>query len=75
MPVVRDVVCLVLGIWGVIHEELSGKANPMVLAIYGIFMVAPGLIAAVWLTQSGTGSPSSEGPPQPQPPQVSSSGG
>ncbi len=75
LTVLRDVVCLALGVWGVIKEELSGKADLGRLAFFAILMVAPAALAAVWLAQSGTAGPSSEPPaslPPPSPPSPSS---
>lgn len=74
MTVVRDMVCLGLGGWGVIHEELSGKPSLGVLALYGVLMVAPGALATWWLAQSGTGSPSPLPPPEPSPSPPASNG-
>jgi hypothetical protein len=64
-------------VWGVIHEELSGKADLGRLAFFAILMVAPAALAAVWLAQSGTAGQSSEPPAQlpPSSPQSPSSSG
>jgi hypothetical protein len=69
--VLRDMVCLAIGVWGVIHEELSGKADLGRLGFFAVLMVAPGVLAGVWLAiqQSGTAGPgpSSGSPPSPSP--------
>jgi len=75
MTVVRDMVCLAVGVWGVIHEELSGKADLGRLAFFAVLMIAPGILATLWLAQSGTGSPSPPSPQEPSPPQPASNGG
>jgi hypothetical protein len=62
------VVCLALGVWGVITEELSGKADLGRLAFFAGLMIAPAALAAVWLAQSGTAGSSSDPPAQPSPP-------
>lgn len=72
VTIMRDLVCLGLGVWGVVHEELSGKPNLGVLALYGVLMVAPGALATLWLAQSGTGSASPPSPPEPSPPPLPS---
>lgn len=64
LTVLRDMVCFGLGGWGVIHEALRDKPEVMVLTFFGVLMVAPSVLAAHWLAQSGIGGPSSE-PPQP----------
>lgn len=70
--VLRDLVCLAVGGWGVIHEELSGHPSPTVLAVYAVMMVSPGVLAAGWLAREGTGGQSSP-PPGDSPPPPSSS--
>lgn len=75
MTIVRDLVCLAVGVWGVIHEELSGKADLGRLAFFAVLMVVPGALATVWLAQSGTASPSPPSPPEPSPSPPASSGG
>lgn len=77
LVVLRDVVCLALGVWGVIHEELSGKADLGRLAFFAGLMVAPAALAAVWLAQSGTAGSSSDpavSPPAPPSPSPSPNG-
>jgi hypothetical protein len=64
--VLRDLVCLAVGVWGVVHEELSSKPDLGRLAFFSVLMVAPGVLATVWLAaQSGIGGQSS--PPQVEP--------
>ncbi len=68
LTVLRDVACLALGVWGVIHEELSGKADLARLAFFAALMVAPAALAAAWLARSDTAGQSSEPPASPPPP-------
>lgn len=73
----RDIICLGLGVWGVIHEELSGKADLGRLAFFAVLMIAPGVLATRWLTmQSGTVGPgsSSDVSVEPSPSSTPSSG-
>lgn len=72
MTIVRDVASLAVGVWGVVHEELSGKADLGRLAFFAVLMIAPGILATLWLAQSSTAGPSSEPPAQPQSPSPSS---
>lgn len=65
--VTRDLVSLVLGVLGIIHEELSGKADLGRLGFFAVLMLAPGVLATVWLAQSGTGAGSSPSLPQEPP--------
>lgn len=77
LTVLRDVVCLALGVWGVVKEELSGKADLGRLVFFALLMIAPAALAAVWLAQSGTAGSSSDPPvqpPSPSSPSPSSSG-
>lgn len=71
LTVGRDVICLGLGIWGVIHEELSPQPDLTRMAFFGVLMVAPGVLAAWWLGRS-TGSPSLGPPSEPSAPASSS---
>lgn len=71
MIVLRDLASLAIGVWGVVHEELSGKADLGRLGLFAVLMVAPGALAGWWLAkqQSGTAGPgqSSGSPPAPSP--------
>lgn len=69
LTVLRDVLATGAGLWGVIHEELSGKADLGRLTLFAVLMVAPGALAGFWLTQQppGIGGPSSPPPPPPSP--------
>lgn len=70
LTVTRDLVCLALGVWGVIHEELSPHPSVEVMGLYGVLMVAPGVLAA-WLL-GRTGPPSLPPPSPPSSPSLSS---
>lgn len=75
MTVVRDLVCLAVGVWGVIHEEMSGKADLGRLGFFAVLMVVPGALATVWLAQSGTASALPPSPSEPSPSHSPSNGG
>jgi hypothetical protein len=70
LTVLRDLVCLALGVWGVVHEELSAHPSVEVMGFCGVLMVAPGVLAA-WLL-GRTGSPSLPPPSPPASPLPSS---
>jgi hypothetical protein len=64
----RDLVCLVLGVSGVVYEEVSGKADLGRLVFFAVLAIAPGVLAAVWLGRTGSGPsppPLEESPPSP----------
>lgn len=69
LTVLRDVLATGAGLWGVIHEELSGKADLGRLALFAVLMVAPGALASFWLAQQppSTGGQSSPPPVPPSP--------
>jgi hypothetical protein len=73
LTVVRDVLCLGLGVWGVIREEVGGHPDLTRLLFFAALMVSPGLIAAAWLGRTGARSISS--PSEPSSPPSSLPGG
>jgi len=60
LTVGRDVICLTVGVWGVIHEELSRTPDLTRMGFFGVLMISPGLLAAWWLGR--TVAPSSTPP-------------
>jgi hypothetical protein len=72
LMVLRDVLCLGLGVWGVVTEELSGNADLTRLLFFGVLMISPGLLAAAWLgrTTGGSSSVSSQPEPSQSPPSL-----
>lgn len=58
--VIRDVVCLGIGAWGVVHEELSPHPDLTRMLFFAALATSPGLLAAIWLWRIG--SPSSPPP-------------
>lgn len=70
LTVGRDLACLVLGIWGVVNEELSKAPDLTRMGFFGMLMISPGLFAAWWLGR--TGSPSLPPSPEPSAPSPSS---
>ena len=69
LTVGRDVICLGLGIWGVIHEELSPQPDVLRMGFFGVLMIAPAALATWWLgrTTGTSSSPSPSEPPSPSP--------
>jgi hypothetical protein len=72
VTVLRDLAGLVIGGWGMIHEELGGHPESTPLLIYGAMMVAPSVLATTWLARSGIASPSSPPPADSSQPSPSS---
>jgi hypothetical protein len=64
--VVRDLVVTATGVFGVIHEELTGRANPYLLLLYAVVLQVPGAIglfqAIVVGKQVPTGTTSTSSP-------------
>jgi hypothetical protein len=80
LTVLRDLIPLGIGAWGIVHEEITGHFNPYALVLYGAMIGVPGLIRwaeLVKLFNGGqvtiTAAPSLE-PPVPSSPPSSSSG-
>jgi hypothetical protein len=67
LVVVRDILCLGLGAWGIIIEETSTKPELNRLIFFAIVMVAPLTFATWFLAQFGTVSPSLQRPSSSQP--------
>jgi hypothetical protein len=68
LTILRDVVCLVLGAWGVVNEELSAHPDLSRLGFFGILMIAPMTLAGWWLGRTGSQSSPPEPAPSPVPP-------
>jgi hypothetical protein len=54
LTVLRDLVCLVAGVLGLAHEELSPHPNLQIMAFFGLLMTAPSLLGAWLLGRTGT---------------------
>ena len=51
VTVVRDLTCLAVGVFGVIHQELSGRVNPELLVVYTALLGLPGAISVLQLVR------------------------
>lgn len=67
LTVGRDLVCLVLGVWGVVREELSRTPDLTRMGFFAMLILAPAGLGIWWLGR--TGSPSS--PQAPESPPIS----
>lgn len=72
--ILRDVALLAVGVFGLLHQELTGQANPLLLGVYTTLLGIPGAASAIALLRStGNGgsppSPSVEPSSQPEPEQ------
>lgn len=67
--ILRDLLLLGLGVFGILHQELTGNANALLLAVYTTLLGIPGaanLYAIVRSTSSGASPPSAPQPPASQ---------
>jgi len=64
--ILRDVTLLVVGVFGLLHQELTGQANPYLLGVYTTLLGIPGAANAIALLKS-TGSGESTHSPPPVP--------
>lgn len=71
----RDLVCLGLGVWGVVTEELKASPDLGRMGFFAVLMLAPGALAARWLTRPDTGGQSSPSLLEPASPSSSPPGG
>jgi hypothetical protein len=74
---VRDVLCLGLGIFGVAHQEITGRVNVDLLVLYAALLGTPGTIGLINLARgkvsvSVTTEPSPTSPEHVPPPPSSS---
>jgi hypothetical protein len=60
LGILRDLVCLAAGITGIMHQEFSGQASPLLLAVYTSLLGIPGAANALAILRgTGGGSPPS----------------
>lgn len=70
LVLLRDLAPLVLGIFGVLHQEITGRVNLDLLGLYTLLLGTPGAIAVVHLVRGNEGqsdTPSSSPAPPPSP--------
>lgn len=73
LTVLRDMACLPVGAWGVIHEELKLHPNAGLIIVYFVAMISPGVLGALLLGRTGMlfsqppSQPSLSSPPSPSP--------
>lgn len=72
--IVKDVLLFGTGLAGIVYQQVTGKVDAMLLAVFTIMVGLPG-IAALWSlrTTSTTNLSSSESPPSPSSPDSHSS--
>jgi hypothetical protein len=67
LTVLRDLLLLGVGIFGILYQLVTGKTDPALLVVFTTMLGIPGVANVLWLLkQSGE-------PPQPEPPSDSSS--
>lgn len=70
--VIRDLVLLGVGSWGIVYQQLSGVINVPLLAIYTILVGVPGAAGVLKLLRN---VPIEPGSPSSQPPSSSTGAG
>lgn len=63
--VVRDLVLLGVGSWGIVYQQLQGVINVPLLAIYTVLVGVPGAAGALRLLRSVPTEPVSSSSPPP----------
>lgn len=68
--VFRDLLLLGLGVFGILHQELTGQPEPALLVVYTTLLGIPGAANVLSILKSTTvaGASSSSRPPESQPP-------
>lgn len=62
----RDVTCLVLGLAGIAHQEVTGGVQPLLLTVYSVLLGIPTSLGIANLIRNGgtdTNGPSSHSQP------------
>lgn len=54
----RDVALTLIGLGGILHQELSGQVKPELLILYGTILGIPGITNLVGLARASTPAPS-----------------
>lgn len=72
--VLRDLSLLGVGIFGLLHQELTGQANPALLLVYTTILGIPGATNILAILRSTTPTGDGESEPSPPPPVGSSPG-
>lgn len=63
--VLRDLALLAVGIFGILHQEITGEASPLLLAVYTTLLGIPGAANALAILKGTTGGGGST-PEQPR---------
>lgn len=64
--ILRDFVLLAVGVFGILHQEITGQANPLLLATYTTLLGIPGAANAlsILLRNNGNGGSGQSGSQQ-----------
>lgn len=64
LVVLRDLLLLAVGIFGLLHQEITGEANPWLLAVYTAILGVPGAANILSILKStGSGESLQSSPP------------
>jgi hypothetical protein len=66
---IRDIGCFVLGIAGIVYQQITGKVDTVLLVVYLTLLGVPGLLGAIAI---GRGTDDGPEPPSSRPAQHSS---
>jgi hypothetical protein len=75
IAVSRDAGCILVGLGGIVHQQITGNVSEALLLVYTTLLGVPMGIGLLSLRQNGgpaTTGPSSPSPDQPSPPASSS---
>lgn len=61
--ILRDLSCLIVGLIGILHQEFTGTADPLLLATYTTLLGIPGAANVLAILKGGGTPPSSSPPP------------
>lgn len=66
--ILRDLSCLIVGLVGILHQEFTGTADPLLLATYTTLLGIPGAANVLAILKgTGGGTPPSSSPPPASP--------
>lgn len=51
VAVARDLLCLAAGVFGIVHQELTGQIRPELLIVYTTLLGIPGAVGLIQLSR------------------------
>jgi hypothetical protein len=68
LAISRDTSCLVIGAYGIVHMEYTGKVNEALLVVFTAMLGVPGIAGLLSLRKQIGGAGGTTVPPLPSPP-------